>query len=99
MQKLDIPSSKIIPGANHMSKVKSVFIEMSISTPYEFYLTSLSFNSGKSNPWDGEHPTARFSVSTGVKKENFMRIKVNKNIKRIIEVYHSKYFIAKFAFK
>ena len=49
--------------------------------------------------YDGEHRTARFSVSTGVKKENSMRIKANKNIKRIIEVYHSKYFIAKFAFK
>ena len=42
---------------------------------------------------------ARFSVSTGVKKENSMRIKVRKNIKRIIEVYPSKYFIAKFASK
>ena len=41
---------------------------------------------GKS-PYDGEHLTARFSVSTGVKKENSMRIKVRKNIKRIIEVY------------
>ena len=50
-------------------------------------------------PYDGEHLTARFSVSTGVKKENSMRIKVRKNIKRIIEVYPSKYFIAKFASK
>ena len=50
-------------------------------------------------PYDGEHLTARFSVSTGVKIENFMRMKIRKNIKRIIEVYHSKYFIAKFAFK
>ena len=49
--------------------------------------------------YDGEHLTARFSVSTGVKKENSMRIKVRKNIKRIIEVYPSKYFIAKFASK
>ena len=49
--------------------------------------------------YDGEHRTARFSVSTGVKKENSMRIKIKKIIKRIIEVYHSKYFIAKFAFK
>ena len=49
--------------------------------------------------WDSEHRTARFSVSTGVKKENSMRIRVNKNIKRTIEVFHSKYFIAKFAFK
>ena len=40
---------------------------------------------------------ARFSVSAGVKKENSMRIEIKKNIKRIIEVYPSKYFIAKFA--
>lgn len=41
MQTFDVPSSKIIPGANHMSRVKSLFIEMSISTPYEFYLTQM----------------------------------------------------------
>ena len=28
-----------------------------------------------------------------------MTMKIKKNIKRIISVYHSKYFIAKFAFK
>ena len=50
-------------------------------------------------PYDGEHPTARFSVSAGDKIENFMTMKLKKNIKRIISVYHSKYFIAKFAFK
>ena len=48
---------------------------------------------------DGEHPTARFSVSAGDKIENFMTMKIKNNIKRIIEVYHNKYFIAKFAFK
>ena len=49
--------------------------------------------------YDGVYPKARLSVSTGVKIENFMRMKIRKNIKKIIEVYHSKYFIAKFAFK
>ena len=53
----------------------------------------------KLNTYDGEHPTAKFSVSTGVKIENFMRIKIRNNIKKIIEIYHSKYSIAKFAFK
>ena len=61
--------------------------------------SQLSFTIDKQNTYDGEHLTARFSVSTGVKKENSMRIKVRKNIKRIIEVYPSKYFIAKFASK
>ena len=49
--------------------------------------------------YDGEHPMVRFSVSTGVKIENFMRMKIKKNIKNIIEVYNSKYLIAKFSFK
>ena len=49
--------------------------------------------------YDGEHRTARFSVSTGVKIEKFMRLKIRKNMKKIIEVYHSEYFIAKFAFR
>ena len=49
--------------------------------------------------YDGEHLTARFSVSTGVKIKNFMRMKIKNNMKRIIEVYHNKYFIAKFALK
>ena len=42
---------------------------------------------------------ARFSVSAGDKMENFITMKMKNNIKRIILVYHSKYFIAKFAFK
>ena len=45
------------------------------------------------------HPMARFSVSTGVKIEKFVRMNIRNNIKKIIEVYHSKHFIAKFAFK
>ena len=49
--------------------------------------------------YDGEHPTARFSVSTGVKIENFMRIKTKNNMKKIIEVYLNGYSITKFAFK
>ena len=48
---------------------------------------------------DGEHPTTKFSVSAGDKIENFMTIKIKNNIKTIISLYHSKYFIAKFAFK
>ena len=42
---------------------------------------------------------ARFSVSTGVKIENFMRIKIKNNMKKIIEVYHNGCFSSKFAFK
>ena len=42
---------------------------------------------------------ARFSVSTGVKIENFMRMKTKNNMKKIIEIYHNEYFITKFAFK
>ena len=53
----------------------------------------------KSSFYDGEHPTTRISVSTGVKIEDFMRMKRRNSIKKIIWVYHSKCFIAKFAFK
>ena len=49
--------------------------------------------------YDGEHLTARFSVSTGVKIENFMRLKTKNYIRKIIEIYYNKYFITKFAFK
>ena len=49
--------------------------------------------------YDGVHLKARFSVSTGVKIENFMRIEMKNNIKKVIVVYHDEYFIAKFAFK
>ena len=34
--------------------------------------------------YDGEHPTARFNVSTGVKIEDFMRKKIRNNVKGII---------------
>ena len=34
--------------------------------------------------YDGEHPMARLSVSTGVKIEDFMRMKIKDNIKEII---------------
>ena len=53
----------------------------------------------KLTAYDGEHLTARFSVSIGVKIENSMKTKIKNNMKKIIEVYHNKYFIAKFAFK
>jgi len=38
-------------------------------------------------------------VSKGVKIENFMRMKIKNNMKKIIEVYHNGHFITKFAFK
>ena len=41
---------------------------------------------------------ARFSVSTGVKTEYFMRIEMKNDIGKIITVYHDKYLTAKFAF-
>ena len=47
----------------------------------------------KQEPYDGEHPTARFSVSTGVKIENFMRMKTKNYMKKIIELYQNGYFI------
>ena len=46
--------------------------------------------------YDGEHQTAKYSVSTGVEIENFMRMKTKK---KNIEFYHNGYFITKFAFK
>ena len=49
--------------------------------------------------YDGKHPKVRFSVSTGVKIENFMRVKTKNDTKRGIEEFHIKYFISKFAFK
>ena len=49
--------------------------------------------------YDGEHLMARFSVSSGVKIENFMRIKTKNNKKKIIGVYLNGYSITKFAFK
>ena len=44
------------------------------------------------------HLKARFSVSTGVKTEYFMRIEMKNDIGKIITVYHDKYLTAKFAF-
>ena len=46
-----------------------------------------------------DHPTARFTVSKGVRIGNFMRMKIENNMKTIIEVYYNEYFISKFAFK
>ena len=42
---------------------------------------------------------ARFSVSKGVKIENFMRMKTKNCIKKIIEVYQNGYSITKYALK
>ena len=42
---------------------------------------------------------ARFSVSTGVKIENFMRMKTKNYMNNIIEIYYNGYLITKFAFK
>ena len=60
---------------------------------------SLAHVFNRKSVYDGKHPTARFSVSAGDKIENFMTMKIKDNIQRIISVYHSEYFIAKFAFK
>ena len=37
---------------------------------------------------DGKHPKARFSLSAGVKRENFMRVKIKNDIKQGIEEYY-----------
>jgi len=51
------------------------------------------------DPYDGEHLKATFSVSTGIKIDNFRKVKMKKYIQKIIEINHNKYFIEKFAFK
>ena len=46
-----------------------------------------------------KHSKARFSVSTGVKIENFIKVKTENKTKQIIEVNYIEYFIENFAFK
>ena len=75
---------------------------------FHFNLLKNSFNVFKpgeerpqlllANVYDGEHPKARFSVSTVVKIENLMRMNMKYNIKQIIKVHYNTYSIAKFAF-
>ena len=64
---------------------------------YHFFTLELCPIFGVIYVYDGEHMKARFSVSTGVKIENFMKVKTKKYHKQMIDVYHIKYFIAKFA--
>ena len=37
---------------------------------------------------DGEHPKAKFSVSTVVKIKNFIRVEINKANKEKLSLYH-----------
>ena len=84
-----MPSCNVTNEKNHT-------VVRDIVPPYNDLTSRLRAICGQQ--YDGVHPTARFSVSTGVKIKNFMRMKIKDNMKKIIELYQNKYFITKFAF-